>query len=284
MRRADLLTAALVSAAVHAGVLWSSDARWEVSDPAGDASSSRLRLTAVSAAPPPRPARAESAPAAPERAASPATRSAPTSREGDAAAQGPPGEPPATAGRPDAERKTAARPERSAREQRERPAPPPAQGDPPRGDREAAAPRSAPEDAARPDREPAVREERPEPPRPQQRAAAEAPEAPPSDDVGAPALSGTPSPRVRTDLVRPIYPTASRRRGEEGVVLVEVSLARAGGVEGVRVADSSGHARLDRAALEAVERAAEDPRFVPPGAASDGPRRERFEIVFRFEP
>ncbi|MCA3396756.1 MAG: energy transducer TonB, partial [Roseomonas sp.] len=58
---------------------------------------------------------------------------------------------------------------------------------------------------------------------------------------------------------RPAYPEASRRRGEEGVVRVELRVDPNGRVVDVRVLESSGFNALDAAALEAVR----DWRFRP---------------------
>jgi protein TonB len=51
---------------------------------------------------------------------------------------------------------------------------------------------------------------------------------------------------------RPRYPWISRRRGEQGRVVLEVAVAADGRAKEVRVKRSSGSARLDRAALAAV--------------------------------
>ena len=50
----------------------------------------------------------------------------------------------------------------------------------------------------------------------------------------------------------PEYPWASRRAGEEGRVVLKVEVSASGIVEAIEVADSSGHRRLDEAALAAV--------------------------------
>lgn len=52
----------------------------------------------------------------------------------------------------------------------------------------------------------------------------------------------------------PSYPTESRQRREQGTVVLAVLLATDGTVETVSVATSSGHFRLDRAALGAVRK------------------------------
>lgn len=58
---------------------------------------------------------------------------------------------------------------------------------------------------------------------------------------------------------KPAYPNASRRLGEEGKVVLRVHVSAAGLPETIEVSLSSGFARLDRAAEEAVSRW----RFVP---------------------
>lgn len=57
----------------------------------------------------------------------------------------------------------------------------------------------------------------------------------------------------------PAYPTQSRRLGEEGTTLLRVYVTAGGDAERVEVRTSSGFARLDGAALEAVRRW----KFVP---------------------
>jgi protein TonB len=57
----------------------------------------------------------------------------------------------------------------------------------------------------------------------------------------------------------PAYPAASRRRGEQGRVVLRVLVSADGAAERVEVRSSSGHERLDRAASEAVHQW----RFVP---------------------
>jgi len=78
----------------------------------------------------------------------------------------------------------------------------------------------------------------------------------------------------------PAYPHLSRRRGEEGQVILRVHVLRTGRADAVEVAESSSHARLDEAAREAVR----GWRFVPARqgeAAVDS--WLRVPIVFRLE-
>ncbi len=76
----------------------------------------------------------------------------------------------------------------------------------------------------------------------------------------------------------PTYPTASRRLGESGTVVVRVFVDEAGLPRTVQVAQSSGFGRLDEAAVTAVQQT----RFVPyteNGQATAGWAR----IPFPFE-
>jgi len=52
----------------------------------------------------------------------------------------------------------------------------------------------------------------------------------------------------------PRYPYLARRRGQQGTVRLDVSVAADGRVSAVRVARSSGHVLLDQAALRALQR------------------------------
>jgi protein TonB len=75
-----------------------------------------------------------------------------------------------------------------------------------------------------------------------------APPAPPA----APALSQA---RFDADYLRnpaPSYPSLSRRLGEEGKVVLRVSVTPQGGAEAVEVRTSSGSKRLDESALKTV--------------------------------
>lgn len=91
------------------------------------------------------------------------------------------------------------------------------------------------------------------------------PPAPPSQPI---AVSPAPSPvavvaaRFDADYLhnpKPVYPALSRRLSEEGKVLLKVRVSAQGTALEVAVSKSSGFARLDTAATEAVTRW----RFVP---------------------
>jgi protein TonB len=58
---------------------------------------------------------------------------------------------------------------------------------------------------------------------------------------------------------KPGYPAASRRLGEQGTVVLRVFVTVAGEAKRVELKSTSGHLRLDRAALESVQRW----KFVP---------------------
>jgi periplasmic protein TonB len=63
----------------------------------------------------------------------------------------------------------------------------------------------------------------------------------------------------------PVYPLTSRRRGEQGTVLLRVVVTREGTAASVNVDRTSGHAALDQAALDAVRKW----RFVPARRGAD---------------
>ena len=76
----------------------------------------------------------------------------------------------------------------------------------------------------------------------------------------------------------PQYPRLARRRGLEGVVLLEALVAVSGKVAEIRLFHSSGHAVLDRAAQKAVHR-----WLFTPGAI-DGRRHEMWvKVPVRFQ-
>lgn len=98
-----------------------------------------------------------------------------------------------------------------------------------------------------------------------------------SGKAGAPSLV---EPSADADYLKnppPSYPRISRRNGEQGTVIVRVFISTQGLPEKAEVRTSSGFARLDQAALEAVQRW----RFVP-GRRSGTPEAMWFNIPVRF--
>jgi periplasmic protein TonB len=75
----------------------------------------------------------------------------------------------------------------------------------------------------------------------------------------------------------PTYPHLSRRRGEEGTVVLRVYINTDGEAEKLEVSNSSGHARLDQAALHTVQ----NWRFVP-GKRAGVPEAMWFDVPIRY--
>lgn len=81
---------------------------------------------------------------------------------------------------------------------------------------------------------------------------ASAPTPPVASLEPPPALPRRVSEPAPLSTPRPEYPRLSRRAGEEGSVLCRLQLGADGNVLGVEVVESSGHPRLDQAALQAL--------------------------------
>ena len=82
--------------------------------------------------------------------------------------------------------------------------------------------------------------------------AQEAPPAPPAISVGSGIVQGG---DLGTQMIAgkpPRYPVESRRKREQGTVLLALTLGLDGAVESLSIAQSSGFARLDNAARDAV--------------------------------
>lgn len=73
-----------------------------------------------------------------------------------------------------------------------------------------------------------------------------------SDESGIAALTPPSSDAAHLDNPKPVYPAASRRLKEEGRVVLEVFILQDGSVGDLRIKASSGHERLDQAAVAAV--------------------------------
>ena len=120
----------------------------------------------------------------------------------------------------------------------------------------------------------------PEPPTPPAVAAA------PAQAAVAEAAPAAPAPRQLPDsavqflqLPEVVYPRLSQRQGQTGLVVVRAYIGTGGGApHSVQIEKSSGHARLDQAALAAVQKA----RFKP--YAEKGQPVEGWALVpIRFE-
>ena len=149
------------------------------------------------------------------------------------------------------------------------PPPPPSQETPPQAQPDIVAPRpplqlvQAPKVATTPDPVPPSVPFAPTPApavAPSPAPVVAAPPAPPStvkvSDLSARMISGSP----------PRYPLESRRKREEGTVVLSVVVGIDGRVANISVARSSGHDRLDQAALSAVRKWRWEP-FVQDGRA-----------------
>ncbi|PIF78186.1 protein TonB [Variovorax sp. 54] len=79
---------------------------------------------------------------------------------------------------------------------------------------------------------------------------------PPSFTAPRASVALSDAPRAEYSVApRPVYPSLSKRFGEQGKVLVKVLPDSDGVVRGIRVAQSSGYERLDAAAVDAVKAA-----------------------------
>lgn len=115
------------------------------------------------------------------------------------------------------------------------------------------------------------------------------PPAPPAPAPVAPAVIAKPAPAPVTPPVfdadylhnpAPDYPRVARRLGEQGRVILRVLVSARGSADEVQVRTSSGHARLDAAALETVRRW----KFVPAKRGSEAvPAWVLIPISFRLE-
>jgi protein TonB len=124
-----------------------------------------------------------------------------------------------------------------------------------------------------------------EPPRPENPPSHQAPVAAPvfdfagtDSDTNATVMSGRVLPAMPDDRFRnrpPAYPSDAAMRGETGAVLVIVHVAPNGLATGADIAESSGSASLDKAAVTAVRKW----RFRP---AMQGGLAVPFDMPFRF--
>ncbi len=107
-----------------------------------------------------------------------------------------------------------------------------------------------------------------------------APAAAPSASVGKPAPPSLVLPSSDADYLNnppPAYPRLSKRMGEQGTVIVRVFIGLQGTAEQAEIRTSSGYDRLDKAALDTVQRW----RYVP-GKRHGNPEAMWFNVPVRF--
>ncbi len=88
--------------------------------------------------------------------------------------------------------------------------------------------------------------------------------------------SGTRQASARA-VIRPIYPVGARRRGEEGRVVIELTVRADGRTDEQAIIAPSGFSELDRAAANAIRRA----RFAP-ATRGGRPVASRIRLTFLF--
>lgn len=104
-------------------------------------------------------------------------------------------------------------------------------------------------------------------------------EAPSAEPSTAPAIMEAKSLSV-TRRVEPVYPPASRRLDEEGVVRLRVLVDERGRPHEVQIAKSSGFDRLDQAAVTAVRRWQFSPAMQASGAVTAW---TQVNVVFKLD-
>jgi periplasmic protein TonB len=101
---------------------------------------------------------------------------------------------------------------------------------------------------------------------------------PPPADVVVPPRQNT-----RAPISQPEYPTMSRRLGEEGAVILLLTLDDTGRVTEATVDTSSGFARLDEAAVKEAKRP-RNWKFVPGTVnGKPAPMQFKFRVVFKID-
>jgi protein TonB len=104
------------------------------------------------------------------------------------------------------------------------------------------------------------------------------PPPPPPKDVVVP-----PRQNPRSPIAQPEYPTMSRRLGEEGAVVLLLTLDEDGRVTEATVDTSSGFERLDEAAVKEAKRP-RNWKFVPGTVnGKPAPMQFKFRVVFKIE-
>lgn len=165
------------------------------------------------------------------------------------------------------------------------PAPPPPEPKPqPKPKPQPEPPRQVRESPPKPPREPVITRSEPAETAPAVPAPPPAPPEPPPPPVERPPAPApvVTEPQYRVAYLsnpKPPYPAFSRRRGEEGTVLLNVLVTREGRAAKVELDHSSGFDALDRSALRTVQ----DWRFVPARRGEDAVEAwVKVPIVFRL--
>ena len=121
----------------------------------------------------------------------------------------------------------------------------------------------------------------PQPPEPAPAPAprpAPVPQAPPAPPAPPAKTDGSISASYSASNAKPVYPTMSKRMGEQGTVMLRVLVKSDGSAANVEVKSSSGFPRLDQSAVEAVK----SWRFNP--ATLDGkPVDEWYQVPIPFK-
>lgn len=110
-----------------------------------------------------------------------------------------------------------------------------------------------------------------------------APPSAPSAPLAPPAPVAEQGPRFDADYLQnpaPVYPSLSRRKREEGQVLLQVRVGATGSPEQIQIKQGSGFPRLDEAAVNTVQRW----RFVPARRGDEAVTASVIvPIIFRLE-
>ncbi len=88
-----------------------------------------------------------------------------------------------------------------------------------------------------------------------------------------------PRPDPQRPITYPEYPSASQRLGEEGQVVLLVTVSPDGRVNDAKIDQSSGHPRLDRAALEEAK---ESWRMMP-GTVDGKPTPMSYKVAVSYQ-
>ena len=104
------------------------------------------------------------------------------------------------------------------------------------------------------------------------------PPAPPVAEVAAPVRVPASVNPAKDCRAKPPYPSLSRRLGEEGVVVLQFTIEADGQVLEAKVKKSSGHPRLDKAAIDGLTTLCK----FHPGTVDGKPERATATIAYRW--